>query len=175
MNLNVSKPYKPLYTKITSQIRYILCEGGRAGGRSYEATQFTLYNMVVKPYFRAAIMREIKETIKDSVWQDLLDRIDEQDLRNALRITESPLHIKLGNKSISAKAFKASSKNQTAKMKSLAGFNYILIEEAEEINEEDFTNLDVTLRKQGVDILIILAFNPPVKGHFILEIGRAHV
>jgi phage terminase large subunit len=169
MNLNVSKPYKPLYTSITPQIRYVLLEGGRAGGRSFEATQLALFLLVTKQYLRGAVMREVKETIKDSVWQDLLDRIDENNLRDYFHITESPLQIKLGNKSISAKAFKASSKNQTAKMKSMAGFNFILIEEAEEINEEDFTNLDVTLRKIGVDILIVLAFNPPVKGHFILN------
>lgn len=169
MNLSVSKPYKPLYTSVTPKIRYILCEGGRAGGRSFETTQFTLCDFIRLPYYRGAVMREIKETIKDSVWQDLLDRIDEQNLKDHLRITESPMAVKYNEKTITAKAFKASSKNQTAKNKSLAGLNRILIEEAEEINEDDFNSLDVSLRKKDVHILIILAFNPPVKGHWIIN------
>ena len=169
LDLRVSKPYAPLYTGINPAIRYVLLEGGRSGGRSFEATQFALFLLVKSTYFRGAIMREVMETVKHSVWQDLIDRITEQDMNARLKITESPMEVQMGDKSIVAKAFKASSKNQTAKMKSLAGFNFVLIEEAEEINEEDFNNLDVSIRKSGVDILIILAFNPPIKTHWIVK------
>jgi phage terminase large subunit len=77
------------------------------------------------------------------------------------------LHLSYKNNDIKGIGFRKSSSDQKAKMKSLAGFTAIIIEEAEEINEDDFNQLDESLRKIGVDIKIILLFNLPPKNHWI--------
>ena len=169
LEINVSKPYKPLWTFDRSKVRYILLEGGRAGGRSYEASQFMTAEMLRKEYFRGVIMRQIYATVKDSNYQEIVDRIDDWGINDQISISQSPLGFKMGKKKIDAKAFQASSKTQTAKAKSITGYNVVWIEEAEEIDEHDFDQLDVSLRKKGVDIIVILSFNPPVKGHWILN------
>lgn len=70
---------------------------------------------------------------------------------------------------IHAKGFKKASSKQRAKLKSLAGATHILIEEADEISEEDFNQLDESLRTTKGDVKIILLFNPPPKDHWIIK------
>jgi len=65
------------------------------------------------------------------------------------------------------KGFRKSSGARTAKMKSLAGCTHCIIEEAEEVSEEDFMQLDDTLRTIKADLQIIMIFNPPPRDHWI--------
>ena len=53
-------------------------------------------------------------------------------------------------------------------MKSLAGATHVLIEEADEIKEQDFDQLDLSLRTVKAEkVQIIRIFNPPAKNHWI--------
>jgi phage terminase large subunit len=79
-----------------------------------------------------------------------------------MRIT----YILTGNTIIS-KGFVTSS-NRTAKLKSLAGITHVLIEEANEVSEEQFDQLLLSLRTVKTDrIQAIRIFNPPPKKHWI--------
>jgi len=70
---------------------------------------------------------------------------------------------------ILTKGFRKSSGARTAKMKSLAGCTHCIIEEAEEVSEEDFMQLDDTLRTIKADLQIIMIFNPPPRDHWIQQ------
>ena len=65
--------------------------------------------------------------------------------------------------------FRKSSGGQKSKLKSLASYNEVIIEEADEVNEEDFMQLDDSLRTLKSDIRIILLFNPPDRNHWIIK------
>jgi phage terminase large subunit len=54
-------------------------------------------------------------------------------------------------------------------MKSLANYNAVIIEEADEVAEDDFMQLDDSLRTLKSDIVIILLLNPPPKNHWIIK------
>lgn len=114
-------------------------------------------------------MREISEDIRESLWRDFKDRVDEAGLYEDFSLNESQMsatYIPTGNILLS-KGFKKSSSKRTAKLKSLAGATHVLIEEAEEISEEDFNQLDDSLRTIKGNIQIVKIFNPPSKNHWI--------
>jgi len=164
MEQKINKIYKPLFL---DNKRYTILMGGRASGRSFTASQFILANLISPDYFRCAIMRFIKGDIRNSIFQEILDRIEEKEIGDSISIKN--LKFQYGKNSVIGLGFRKSSSDQKAKLKSLAGFNSIVIEEADEVSEEDFQMLDDSIRTINSDIRIILLLNPPDKNHWIIK------
>lgn len=163
---NVNEIFAPLWTK---KVRYYILMGGRGAGRSTGASQFALSQLLAPEFFRCAIMRAIHSDIRHSLWKELKDRIDEQEIEKALRITDNDMAISYGKNTINAHGFRQSSNIHSAKLKSLANYNTVIIEEAEEVGEREFMTLDDTLRTIKGIIKIILLLNPPAKNHWIIQ------
>ena len=77
LNIKIARPFLPL---VTEKIRYKFYYGGRAGGKSYAFADALLLLGLQKPLF-IACLREIQDTIKDSVHKLLSDRISLDDLQ----------------------------------------------------------------------------------------------
>ncbi len=167
ISLDFNELYEPLFF---TKARHILIWGGRARGGSFTATQYFLHLVTQPAYFRGYIMREVLGDIRESLWLDIKDRVEEAELTDLFQFDESKMactYLPTGN-TIVSKGFKKASKKQTAKLKSLAGATHVLVEEMEEISEADFKQLDDTLRTtKTTDIQLIGIFNPPPKGHWI--------
>jgi len=165
---HISHLYKDVFT---TDSRYIHLWGGRGRGGSYTGTAMFTYWLNNLDYFRGYLMREVLGDVRDSLYQDMNDRIEESGiLYNYLRVNEHSMSITHPNGNfIHSKGFKKSANKRSAKLKSLAGATHILIEEADEISEEDFNQLDESLRTTKADIKIVLIFNPPPKDHWILR------
>jgi phage terminase large subunit len=162
--------YKPVFT---TRARYIHIWGGRGRGGSYFGTDYFLHLITRPEYFRGYIMRQVAGDIRESLWRDFNDRIVEnetidQKLFALQDFSMTAQYLPTGNEIIS-KGFKKSSGNQTAKLKSIAGATHVLIEEGEETSEEDFNQLDDSLRTIKGEIQIIFIFNPPHKDHWIMK------
>lgn len=168
INITIKKDskYKVLYDT-PKNIRYILVYGGRAAGRSFQASRSEVVNLLTKEYYRGFLMRNVLDQVRDSIYQDCLDRISELDLPT--QSIESNLILKYSNNQLKGRGFRKSSGTDTAKNKSVAGINTITIEEAEEADKDDFNQLDLSLRTTKGQVIIKLLFNPPVKGHWILR------
>lgn len=162
----VSELFAPLWEK---KARYYILMGGRGRGGSTSGSQYALSRLLAPEFFRCAIMRAIHSDIRHSVWRELNDRINEQGIRNAPKITDNDMRIEYGQNTIQAHGFKASSGSHTAKLKSLANYNAVIIEEADEIGEKEFTTLDDSLRTTKGDIKIIFILNAPAKNHWIIQ------
>lgn len=162
----VNKVYEPLFTQ---KPRYFILMGGRGAGRSTVASQYATARLNAPEYFRCAIMRYILGDIRNSIYREITDRIEEANITDKLDINDSTMTIKNGMNTINAVGFKKSSHDQKAKLKSLANYNCVIIEEADEIPEEDFMQLDDSLRTLKGDIVIILLLNPPDKSHWIIR------
>lgn len=163
------KIYEPLFT---TSARYYDLLGGRGRGGSYTGTDYFLHLITRKAYFRGCFLRNTFNDIRGSLFQDFKDRIEENPTVNIedFDINENEMTIvyrPTGNKIISKGVTKSTSR--TAKLKSLAGVTHVLIEEADEIGEEDFDQLDLSLRTVKVKggVRIIRIFNPPGKDHWI--------
>lgn len=166
MRQQVNKVYTPLFK--TSK-RYYILMGGRSAGRSTVASQYALAKLVAPEYFRCAIMRFVLSDIRNSIYQEIIDRAEEQDVKDELDIRENTLQIEYGQNRINGVGFRKSSGDQKSKLKSLANYTTVIVEEADEVSEEDFTQLDDSLRTVKGDIRIILLLNPPDKNHWIIR------
>ncbi len=166
MNQIVNETYQPLFTQ---KARYFIFMGGRSAGRSFVASQFALAKLIAPDYFRCAIMRYVLGDIRNSIFQDIVDRAEEQEVLNNLDVKEHSLTISYGGNKITGIGFRKSANEQKSKLKSLANYNCVIIEEADEVSEEDFMQLDDSLRTMKSDITVILLLNPPHKNHWIVR------
>ncbi len=152
-----------------TDVRYVILMGGRGNGRSGTASRYVVSKLLGKEYVRGAIMRATREDIRASCWGEITDRLREQDILEQFHITENDMFIEKGQNSLRAHGFRASSGSLTARLKSLAGYNLVWIEEAEEIGENEFRTLDDTLRTVKGKITIVLTLNTPAKSHWIIK------
>jgi phage terminase large subunit len=163
----VMSHFRPLFEE---KGRYFIIMGGRGTGRSTVSSQYVLSRLIDQSiYTRGAIMRAVSSDIRSSCWRELTDRIVEQGINPVLRIVDNDMFVEYGSNSIRGHGFKASSGSLTARLKSLANYNLVWIDEAEEIGEDEFRTLDDTLRTLKGDIKIILSLNTPPKNHWILR------
>jgi len=166
MKQTVNESYKSLFQ---TKARYVILLGGRGAGRSTVASQYGNARLVAPEYFRCAIMRYVLGDIRNSIYREITDRAEENGVLDKLSINDSMMTIEYGANSINAVGFKKSSGDQKAKLKSLANYNCVIIEEADEVSEEDFMQLDDSLRTMKGNITIILLLNPPPKSHWIIK------
>lgn len=164
----VNEVYKPLFIP-PQGTRYVILMGGRGAGRSTVASQYANAKLAAPEYFRCAIMRYVLGDIRNSIYREIVDRAEENGIKEALDINDSMMTISYGANSINAVGFKKSSGEQKAKLKSLANYTDVIIEEADEISEEDFMQLDDSLRTVKGNIRVILLLNPPAKTHWIIK------
>ena len=166
MKQKVNRLYKDLFQ---SNHRYYILLGGRGAGRSTTASQLALSQLLAPDYFRCAIMRFVLGDIRNSIFQEIIDRAEESQVNELLKVTSNTLTIQYGENKINGVGFRKSSGEQKSKLKSLANYNCVIIEEADEVNEEDFLQLDDSLRTIKSDIKVILLLNPPSKNHWIIR------
>lgn len=149
--------------------RYAFVMGGRGNGRSGTASRYCVSQLLGKEYTRGAMMRAVLEDIRASCWGEINDRLAEQDIKDQFRVVENNMFLEHGQNSMRAHGFRASSGSLTARLKSLAGYNLIWIEEGEEIGEDEFRKLDDSLRTVKGRIRVIFTLNTPPKNHWILR------
>jgi phage terminase large subunit len=172
--MSVVQQFSRTYAEIfTTRARYLLLWGGRGRGGSHTATNYFVHLLTRPEYFRGVLMRQVFSDIRGSLWRDIHDRIEENETVNprALGFNDSEMSVlnRINGNRISSKGFKKSATRRTAKLKSLAGATHVIIEEADEIEEDDFMQLDDTLRSARANIQIVLIFNSPPKAHWILR------
>lgn len=162
----VNEAYRPLFEQ---KPRYFILMGGRGGGRSTVASQYANAKLLAPEYFRCAIMRYILGDIRNSIYREITDRAEDNNILEQVTINDSLMKLEHESNSINAVGFRKSSSDQRSKLKSLASYNCVIIEEADEIPEEDFMQLDDSLRTVKGDITIVLLLNPPAKNHWIIQ------
>lgn len=167
VSFEVSESHSKLWSN--TDWRYGILMGGRGNGRSGTASRYAVSQLLGKEYMRGAIMRSVQSDIRASCWAEINDRIIEQGIQSDFRITENDMFIERGSNSLRAHGFKASSGSLTARLKSLAGYNFVWDEEAEETGEDEFRKLDDTLRTVKGRIRILLTLNTPSKSHWIIK------
>ena len=155
--MKIPQIFAPL---IKQKKRYKLYYGGRAGGKSYAfADSLLLLGRMHK--LRIACMREIQDSIKDSVHKLLSDRIAFYNLSD-YKVTETQIVNKITGTTF---IFKGLREQGAGNIKSLEGVDIVWLEEAQKISKKSWEILDPTIRKAGSEIWISMnreAENDPV-------------
>ena len=126
-----------------------MCYGGRAGGKSY-AFADSLLLLGRQKKLLIACLREIQDSIKDSVHKLLTDRIAFYELSD-YKVYEDRIDNRVtGTRFI----FKGLREQDSQKIKSLEGVDIAWVEEAQSISKRSWEILEPTIRKDGSEIWI---------------------
>lgn len=163
--MSVLKPkYKPL---ATHKGRYFLVTGGRSSGKSHAVTR-VLIALTFEAGHRILFTRLTMTSAHDSVIAEVKKQIDELNLSEYFIINKDKI-VNITTKSyIIFKGIKASSGDNTARLKSLSDITTLVVEEAEELVDEDvFDKIDDSIRTVSKQNRVILILNPTTKSHWI--------
>jgi len=146
--------------------RYKVLYGGRGGQKSYAVADY-LIARASQECLRILCVREIQNSIKDSVHRLLSDRIQALGLSAFFIITQESIKSITGSEFL----FKGLRTN-IMEIKSTEGIDICWVEEATKVSENSWVILIPTIRKEKSEIII--TFNPdeetdPVYQRFVLR------
>lgn len=142
----IPKVFAPL---LTAKKRIKLFYGGRGGGKSYAFADSLLIKGRMDKLL-IACLREVQESIKDSVYRLLCERISFYQLKD-YEIRESRIINRISGTEF---IFKGLRDNDIQKIKSLEGVDIAWIEEGQSISKKSWEILSPTIRKDGSEIWI---------------------
>ena len=137
---------------LTTHARYKLYYGGRAGGKSF-AFADALLTLATSKTLLIACVREIQNSIKDSVYKLITDRIRFYQLDDVYKIYDDRI-VNLHNHS--KFIFKGIMDHNAQNIKSLEGVDICWCEEAQKISARAWEILDPTIRKPHSEIWLSL-------------------
>lgn len=144
--------------------RYRIIYGGAGSGKSHYLGQEMLLNMIEDPNYSYLVVRKTAKSIKNSVFQSLIDIASDMGVAKYFKFNKTNMSISCANGS----RLITSGLDDVEKLKSIAGINRVFVEEASEITEEDFNQLDLRLRgTSSIGYQLTLAFNPISETHWL--------
>lgn len=159
-DIDVNKAYMPYMTDYSH--RYEVYYGGAGSGKSVFIAQKLLFK-ALNDKRKILIIRKTLNSQKDSCWRLMLEQLDEWGIRSRCKIRITDFAIELPNGSVLL--FKGL--DDSERIKSIVGITDIWIEEATELIEEDFDQLDLRLRARASNLQMFVSFNPISKVNYV--------
>ena len=135
--------------------RYEVYYGGAGSGKSVFIAQKLIIKACRKKR-KILVIRKVGTTLKDSVFQLIIDYLQKWGLYNSCKINLTTYTITLPNGSI----FLFKGMDDSEKIKSITEITDIWCEEATELNEDEYTQLDLRLRSLEGELQMFVSFNP---------------
>ncbi len=149
--------------------RYKGLHGGRGSGKSHCFASLAVLRMASEPGFRIACIREVQNSIKDSVKLLIEDKIEAYGLGGFFKVTDAEIEGRNGSRAV----FKGMQNHTAAAIKSLEGFDVAWIEEAQTISLRSLELLTPTIRKPRSEIWA--SWNPDSETDPIDVLLRRHI
>ena len=163
MNLRESNntTFLPLFE---DEHRYLVLKGGGGSGKSIFAGRKILERVTSEPGHRWLVCRKVARTLRESCFKQLLGQLSDYYPDSGYKANKSDIAITFPNGSEIIFA----GLDDVEKLKSIYNITGIWIEEASELLESDFIQLDIRLRGQTREYQqIILTFNPVNINHWL--------
>jgi len=170
MNIKFSKKYQNLFKLLKNEFQEvdtIVITGGRSSAKSFVVAIFSLLGLVEYGW-NVLYTRFTNISITDSVKPEVDGKIELLNYQN--KVISTNTHIEYNGNRIAFKGIKTGSKQQTANLKSLSGFNVFVVDEAEELPDyETFEKVFLSIRSKEKRNLTILLLNPASIHHWIYK------
>ena len=153
--------YSPFYQ---DESRILVFHGGAGSGKSVFVSAKIMRRACFERPHKILVIRKVASTLKDSVYAELSTRIDEFGMSKHIHPnkTDKTFTFDNGNMII------CKGLDEPEKIKSIEGITSVWIEEATELNENDFDQLMLRVRGEKANyIQFILSFNPIDENHWI--------
>jgi phage terminase large subunit len=160
-----NKMFYPLYK---NKDRYLVLYGGAGSGKSVFAAQKIIFRILTEDNHKFLIVRKVAKTLRESTFSLLRGVISEWGMTNLFEVNKTDMTItcKLNDNKIIHAGL-----DDVEKMKSIHGVTGIWIEEASELEQQDFQQLDLRLRGNTTNYKqIILSFNPISILHWLKDL-----
>lgn len=167
INLNFPKPAnvfnKQIFNSLFDYDHFIeVWYGGASSGKSHGVVQKVVLKALKHwKYPRKVLwLRKVDRTIQDSIFTDVLDCLSTWQLLPMCRVNKSNRTINLPNGAV----FLFKGMDDPEKIKSIKGLSDVVMEEASEFNQDDFTQLTLRLREpKHKQRQLFCMFNPVSK------------
>lgn len=144
--------------------RYRIIYGGAGSGKSHFVAQETILNMLSSGKYGYLVVRKTSKSIKNSVFKSLVSKIHQYGLTNYFKVNKTDMSIEC----VTGSMLVTSGLDDVEKLKSIDGINRIWVEEASEITEADFDQLDLRMRGlNDVGYQMTFTFNPISELHWL--------
>lgn len=170
VNININKKvFNSYFVKyLDNDSRYLIFYGGAGSGKSFFVVQRYLYKLLKSKKFNLLVVRATGKSNRDSTFALFKQVINKWGLSKHFKINESDLRIKC---LLNGHEIIFSGLDDVEKLKSITfsqgELTDVWIEEASEILEADFNQLDVRLRGKGTKKQIVISFNPIDINHWL--------
>ena len=149
------------------QYRYNVFYGGRASGK----TKFIMQKLLIKGLKEKRtilLMRKQTTQLRDSVWKEILQVIDDFHLSQFFTVNKTEFRITC---LINGTEFKCLGLDEPEKIKGFADISYVFLDEVTGFNQEDVELIDATLRspKFKLPLQMYFSFNPISKANFVYK------
>ena len=144
--------------------RYEVYYGGAGSGKSVFIAQKLLVKAINRKR-KVLVIRKYGTTIRDSVFQLVIDTLKKWEIYEYCKINLSTFTIILPNGSV----FLFKGLDDSEKIKSITDITDIWCEEATELSLDEFTQLDLRLRALVEDLQIFCSFNPVSKANWVYK------
>lgn len=156
-----NKAFVPLFA---DEHRYLVLKGGGGSGKSIFAGRKVIERCVAEAGHRFLVARKVAKTLRESCFEQLVRQAREFYPQDIAKVNQSDMGITFANGS----EILFSGMDDPEKIKSIYGLTGIWIEEASELTEADFGQLDIRLRGETQYYKqIILSFNPISALHWL--------
>ena len=156
------------YQRFWNSTRYTILTGGRGSGKSFFTGVFLL-GLTQEAGHTILFTRYTLRAASVSIIPEFKEKIEMLGLNPMYKITRDEIVNRENGSKILFRGIKTSSGDQTANLKSLQGVTTWVMEEAEEIDEESFDKIDLSVRQKDKQNRVILLLNPSTKEHFIYQ------
>ena len=165
LKIKTNKIYKDYASSFTG--RYLFYFGGAGSGKSVDGMQQCVKDILTQhdANHKMLFIRKVGRTIQDSIWTETKQIISNWGLTSLFSFNKVEKSIKY---SVNGNEIIMKGLDDPEKIKSISGITRILAEEATELTEMDFMQLDLRLRgKSPYPLQFYVMFNPVDKDHWI--------
>lgn len=144
--------------------RYLVLKGGGGSGKSIVAGDIVLQHSTNEPGHRWLVTRKVARTLRESCFAQLCGQLRQHYPDSGYKISRGDMSISFPNGSVILFA----GLDDVEKLKSIYDITGIWCEEASEMLESDFNQLDIRLRTASpYPLQMILTFNPISITHWL--------
>ena len=159
--VKVNPVYSPYFK---DQSRVLVIMGGAGSGKSVFISSKILRRACEEVPHKILVIRKVAATLKDSVYAELLNRIEEWGLFKHVVVNKTDKTFTFDNGNV----IMCKGLDEPEKIKSIEGITSIWMEEATELTEEDFDQLTLRVRGEKKNyVQFIMSFNPIDENHWI--------
>jgi len=144
LTIQTPRKFKPLLRAA----RYKGAFGGRGSGKSHFFAELLVERAILQPGLRAACVREVQKSLKNSVKLLVEDKIRKLGVSHSFEVLEAEIRTPGSGVII----FQGMQNHTADSIKSLEGFDVAWVEEAQSLSQRSLDLLRPTIRKAGSEL-----------------------